>query len=208
MYLHLELKHVPSNRQTEAIERLSRLHGLMAASPGFQDAQICAYLGNPSLYLVVRSWQDAAAHATYRASEAAREFAQDRPAVLPWENAAVQEWEAILTLHGQSSGDYLVRTLYSVAQGRWQTFVEDRGRHDSRQSEAAGFVCGRSYRPLKSGEDTPGEVLVLERYADRESYNRYLESPERAEYERRMDPTIGPLQLVECYAVVAETRAR
>ena len=36
MYLHVEVKLVPANRQTEAIERLERLHRLMAATPGFQ----------------------------------------------------------------------------------------------------------------------------------------------------------------------------
>lgn len=206
MYLHVELKTVPTNRQTEAIDRLTRLHRLMAAAPGFHDAHICAYLGDPARYLITRTWQDAAAHAAYRASPAQREYAQNRPAVLPWENTAVQEWESILVSDGSGSGNYVVRTLYDVAQGRGDDFLEDRRRHDSLQSQAGGLIYVRSYRPLNGAPETAGQALVLERYADRRAYNRYLESAERAEYERHEDSGISQPKLIECYEVVRETR--
>jgi quinol monooxygenase YgiN len=207
MYLHVELKNVPPNRQTEAIDRLSRLHELMAATPGFRDAQICAYLGNPSKYLVTRTWEDASAHAGYRASEAAEEFAQSRPAVLPWENTAVQEWETILTAEGHSSGDLVVRSLYTVEEAGRQAFLDSRTSHETSRAHAGGLVYSRIYRPLKNEEDAQSDLLVLERYADRGSYNRYLEGPGRAEYEREMQPALRQPSLIECYEVLVETAA-
>src|SRR5579875_310895 len=118
MYLHLELKRVPADRRAEACERLTRLHGLMAAAPGFIDAQICAGIDDPSRYLVTRAWLNGEAHAAYRASPAQQDYARDRPPSLPWENLEVQEWQAILLADGSERGSFLIRSLYAVAAER------------------------------------------------------------------------------------------
>jgi heme-degrading monooxygenase HmoA len=204
MYLHVELKTVPTDRQTEAIERLTRLHGLMAAAPGFVDAQICAYLGNPSQYLITRTWDSAAAHAAYRASPAQQEYARNRPPSLPWENTAVQEWESLLISPGSEFGDYVVRSIFEVDKGGWEASIAERWRHDAALAQAGGYVYSRAYRPLNGGS-AAGEALVLERYPSRESYNHYLESAARADYERGADPALSQPSVVECYGIVVET---
>ena len=79
MYLHLELKTMATERLGVAVARLNYLHTLMSKTPGFVDAQICEFLGNPGQYLVTRTWQDQASHQAYRQSDASKEFAASRP---------------------------------------------------------------------------------------------------------------------------------
>src|SRR5687767_219393 len=95
MYLHLELKTVPGDLRDQAVDRLARLHRLMSESGGFMSAQIWADVSETLEYMVTRAWVDAAAHAAYRASDAAKAFAANRPPVPLWENTAVQEWVSL-----------------------------------------------------------------------------------------------------------------
>ena len=203
MYLHLELKAVPVERRSEAIERLGRLHGLMAECPGFQEAQIWGYLGNPGQYLIVRTWDTMEDHKAYRASDASKEFAASRPATLPWENQAVQEWDELVRSAGKSKGDYLVRYLDNVGAGSDDAYLDSRRGHDALNVKAGGVVDVRTYRPI-SGVDDVTEALVLERRHDRAGYDAFLESAPSNDYEANLAPTLYTTALVECYELVQE----
>jgi heme-degrading monooxygenase HmoA len=120
MYVHLELKTIPGELRDQAVDRLSRLHHLMSESNGFVSAHIWADVSDPLEYMVTRAWVDASAHAAYRASVAAKEFAANRPSVPLWENTAVQEWVSMTPIDSLASGDFLVRlvdTLESTSPG-------------------------------------------------------------------------------------------
>lgn len=204
MYLHLELKVVPVERQTEAIGRLTALHTLMSKSPGFNDAQILRYMGKASQYIVVRSWESAQAHAGYRASDAAKEFGSQRVPGL-YSNLLVQDWECEIDSKGSGAGDYVVRSLFQVPEGRWPEFIEDRKRHDELALQVPGVASLRTYRCTSTGEHQ-GEAFVLARRADRNSYNAFLESQQAATYRKSRPEGLYTRLASECYEVVGEVR--
>jgi heme-degrading monooxygenase HmoA len=163
MYLHLELKTVPADSRTAAVERLAQLHSLMAAAPGFVDAQICAGLDESSRYLVARAWHSREAHTAYRASPAQQEYAHNRPSSLPWENLAVQEWQALLLVDAnERRGAFVVRSLWEVAAGAWDAFLDQLRHRDGAR------ISTRAFRALDGNDLAAGESLVLERYDGRD----------------------------------------
>jgi quinol monooxygenase YgiN len=115
MYLHLELKTVPTELRAQAVDRLARLHRLMSETDGFISAQIWSDMSVPLEMMVTRAWRDAAAHGRYRSSDAAKAFAAHRPPVPLWENTAVQEWESTAAIDAFGTGAFLIRGIASRA---------------------------------------------------------------------------------------------
>jgi quinol monooxygenase YgiN len=202
MYLHLELKTMATNRLAEAVERLHLLHSLMATAPGFVSAQICQYLGNPGRYLVVRTWTDGSAHAAFRQTAPAREFAASRPAGFIYDNLAVQEWQRVLDTPGTTDGDYLVRRLHSIEPAGWEAFVSERRQLDAVALRSGGVAGLRTFRMLANEKADDTKAFILERWASRDAYLRFLESPHLAEFQRqaRFDGS----ELIECYQIEDE----
>ena len=203
MYLHLELKAVPNDRLTEGIERLNDMHNLMAQTPGFHEAQMWRYLGAPGQYLIVRTWQDADAHQAYRDTPAAKSFSVGRAPVMPYKNLVVQHWDEVARSPGDSSGDFLVRSLHNVGAGSDDAYLDSRRQYDALVMKAGGVVDVRTYRPL-TGVDDITEALVLERRTDRAGYDALLESTASNAYEAGVAPTLYTTALVECYQLVQE----
>ncbi len=197
MYLHSELKVVPITRQTEAIARLNFLHSLMARTPGFIDAQICQFLGSPSGYWVQRAFENAAAHAAYRASDDAKEFTKVRPVGL-YENLLVQEWECEND-GGPAGGGFLVRETLQVGAGGWGAY----GPVLKGLKPAGGTL--RGWRNIDKAPKDAGNALLLTRWPDRAAYNAYLESQQYPADRDRTATVAAPL-VVECYAVVDEVK--
>lgn len=198
-YLHLELKVVPLGMRQPALARLARLHSLMAAAPGFIEAQVCRYLGDPTRYLVTRTWADAAAHDAYRQSDAQRAFAAT-PAQGLYHNLLVQEWDEASAAHGTSRGLFVVRSVYQAPPDGWEAFDALRRTRNDAALASGGVQYLRTYRPLTA--DAPAETLLLRRWTGREAYDRYLECPERAAVPSPFHPYV-----TECYEVVHEITA-
>jgi quinol monooxygenase YgiN len=118
MYLHLELKTIPTGLREQAVDRLTRLHELMAATDGFLSAQMWADVSDSLEYMVTRAWVDAAAHCAYRSSDAAKAFAASRPPVPLWENTAVQEWISASQVKNLWAGNFLARRVQADEPGR------------------------------------------------------------------------------------------
>ncbi len=196
MYLHLELKTMSTERLTEAVARLHYLHSLMAASPGFVEAQICEYLGNPGQYLVVRTWQDEASHRGYRASDASKVFAASRPAHFIYDNLAVQEWDCLLDVPGKTTGDYIERQLKTIDPAAWQEEISAREQINNDALKAGGVQSLRLYRMLANDKADNTQALILNRWSDRTAYVSYLGGRERP-----------AADLIESYQVVDEIRA-
>ena len=202
MYLHLELKTMATDRLAEAVQRLHLLHTLMAAAPGFVSAQICEYLGNPGQYLVVRTWTEGSAHAAFRQTAPARDFAGSRPAGFIYDNLAVQEWQCLLETPGPAVGDYVVRQLQTIEPADWPAFVTERRRYDSGALASGGVTNLRTFRMLANEKADDTQAFFLERWVDRPAYLRFLESPQLAEY--RQNASFGGPGLTECYHIEDE----
>ncbi len=203
MYLHLELKVVPNERLTEAVDRLFDMHTLMSQNPGFHEAQMWRYLGAPGQYLIVRTWQNPEAHETYRETPAAKSFTVGRASPMPYKNLVVQHWDEVVRSAGDASGDFLVRSLHNVSAGSDDAYLDSRRQRDALATKAGGVVDVRTYRPI-SGIDDVTEALVLERRTDRAGYDAFLESQPSADYEAKVAPTLYTTQLIECYELVQQ----
>src|SRR5262245_32483412 len=115
MYMHLELKTVPTELRAQAVDRLARLHRLMSETDGFISAQIWSDVSDTLEMMVTRAWMDAASHARYRASDVGKAFAANRPPVPLWENTAVEEWDSTTSIEALGTGAYLIRAVDSQA---------------------------------------------------------------------------------------------
>ena len=206
MYLHLELKTMATDRLGEAVQRLHYLHTLMAAAPGFVNSQICEYLGNPGQYLIVRTWTEGSAHAAFRQTAPARDFAGSRPAGFIYDNLAVQEWQCVLETPGAAAGDYVVRQLYSIESAVWPAFVAERRRHDSAALASGGVTSLRTFRMVANEKADDTQAFVLDRWADRAAYVRFLASPQLAEY--RQKARFSGSGLTECYHIEDEVLSK
>ena len=202
MYLHLELKTMAISRLDEAVARLHYLHTLMAATQGFEHAEVCEYLGNPAQYLVVRTWRDRRAHMDYRASQAAKDFAASRPPGFIYDNLAVQEWDCLLDTVGAGKGGYLVRRLEPVGDSAWDAYVEQQAKRHGWAARLGSAASLRTYRMLPNESGFDARALSLETWADRASYVAFLQSTPGLD-----DRAEGPGDInvtVECYRVVDE----
>lgn len=202
-YLHLELKAVPLDKHTAAIARLTQLHGLMSQAPGFVSAQMSRYLGNAGLYLVTRTWADAAAHAAYRQSDAQKAFAAN-PAVGLWQNLLVQEWQDVQSAPGTSNGPFVVRSLYDVGATGWDAFLAARRGFDRAALSSGGVRALTTYHRLDRNGDAPNEALLLRRWTGRAAYDRYLEHEDRAACVAAAGDGAPKPGVTECYEVVVE----
>ncbi len=202
-YLHLELKAVPLDRHTAMIARLTQLHGLMSQAPGFVDAQISRYLGNPTQYLITRTWADAAVHAAYRQSDVQKAFAAN-PAVGLWQNLLVQEWEDVQAAPGSSSGGFVVRSLYQLPDGGWEGFLATRRGFDRAALASGGVQHLKTYRRLDRSGDGAHEALLLRRWTGRAAYDAYLEHADRAAAVAAAGPDAVQPTVTECYELVLE----
>ena len=203
MYLHLELKSVPNDRLTEAIERLNQLHQLMARSPGFIEAQTYRYLGTPGQYLIVRTWLDSRAHQEYRATPEAKDFGIGRPSVMPYKNLAVQHWDEVMRSLGSGVGEFLVRSFHNVGAGNDRAYLASRHQQDALALKVGGVVDVRTYRPI-SGVDSLSGALILERRRDRASFDAYMESVASNHYGLGVDDTVYTTEFIECYQLIQE----
>lgn len=186
------------DRLTESIDRLHYLHTLMAAAPGFGEAQISEYLGNPGQYLIVRTWSDALAHAAFRQTDAARNFALSRPSGFIYANLAVQEGECVVDTPGPATGKYLVRRVDRLEPAGWDVYVAERTLDDAAALQSGGVDALRTYRLLVKEATYDSQALILQRWVDRDSYVRYMSSSDTSL------ATSAKTEIAECYQIVDE----
>jgi len=199
MYLHLELKRMATDRLQEAVERLHYLHSLMSQTPGFLDAQIWEYLGNPAQYLVVRAWTEGAAHAAYRASDLSKTFAASRPAHFIYENYAVEEWDCLLETAGSGAGDYLVWLRQSIDPSAQEVLLAARKREEAAAVASGGVGSLRTSRMLPNDKADPSRLMSLQRWSGRDAYGAYLSTVPTTD--------VRPEGLVEAYKLIDELKA-
>jgi hypothetical protein len=85
----------------------------MSETDGFISAQIWSDVSDALEMMVTRAWLNASTHARYRASDAAKAFAANRPPVPLWQNTAVQEWESTTSIGALGRGAFLIRAIDS-----------------------------------------------------------------------------------------------
>jgi heme-degrading monooxygenase HmoA len=204
MYALQEVLRVSNSRQTEAIKRLQWIHSLMKPQPGFVRAQVSRFLGNPTDYLILRVWDSAGDWARFRETPDGANYPKSRPEGL-YEGLPVgRNWELAIDSPGSGPGSYLVRSIYKVADGRGDEFVENRLRHDKLALEVAGTAGLQTFRCTDDDAENRDTFLVLGRRTGRDAYNAYLESKQAAEYRAGNTRGLYRTQATECYEIVDE----
>ena len=204
MFLIQEILMVANNRQSEAVKRLEWIHGLMQQHPGFTNAQVARYLGNVTQYLILRGWQDAASFDAFRQTPDGQGYSKNRPEGL-YEGAPVgRRWDMVIESTGEASGDFLSRSVYKVADGRWDEFAENRRGHDKLALQVPGIQYLRHYRCTDEDPEYKDTSLLLTRRTDRDAYNALLESPQALEYRNGTPRGLFQSQVTECYEIVSD----
>lgn len=204
MYALQEILRCSNSRQTEAIKRLQWIHGLMQPAPGFVKAQVSRFLGNPTDYLILRIWDSQQDWTNFRATPDGQNYPKDRPEGL-YEGLPVgRNWERVIDSPAGATGNYLVRSIYKVAEGRGDEFIANRQRHDGLAVQIPGTVGLETWRCTDDAEEHKDTFLCLARRVDRDAYNAYLESPQAAEYRKGNPRGLYRTQATECYEILDE----
>ena len=204
MFLLQEVLRVRNTRQSEAIERLNWIHGLMQPNPGFVKASVARYLGNPTDYLILRAWADRDAYLAFRATPDGQDYPKSRPEGLYEALPAGREWTLEIDSPGSVAGDYLVRSVYRVAPEDATEFIENRRRHDGLALQVEGTAVLQTFRCQDQESEHSDTFLCLARRTDRDAYNAYLESAQSAEYRAGNRRGLYATVSTECYEVVDE----
>ena len=205
MYALQEVLRVANSRQTEAIKRLTWIHGLMEPAPGFVRAQVARFLGNPTDYLVLRMWDSPADWAKFRETPDGANYPRSRPEGL-YEGLPVgRNWDLQIDSSNGGPGDYLVRSIYKVGDADREEFVQNRRRHDTLALQVPGTVYLQTFRCTDDADaENRDAFMVLARRTGRDAYNAYLESDQAAEYRKGNRRGLYRTVSTECYEVVAE----
>lgn len=207
MFLLQEILKVRNTRQTEAVNRLHWIHGLMQKHPGFVRAIVARYLGNPTDYLVLRMWQDADSYRAFRQTEDGQSYPKSRPEGL-YEGVPVgREWELKIDSPGTAEGNYLVRSIYRVPPENVEEFIENRRRHDGLALQVPGTASLQTFQCLDKDSEHSDTFLCIALRTGRDAYNAYLESPQSAEYRAGNRRGLYSTVSTDCYEVVDEVRA-
>lgn len=207
MYALQEILRCSNSRQDEAIKRLQWIHGLMKPAPGFVRAQVSRYLGNPTDYLILRVWDSQQDWTNFRATPDGQNYPKDRPEGL-YEGLPVgRNWERVIDSPAGATGNYLVRSIYKVGDGRGDEFITNRERHDGLAVQVPGTVGLETWRCTDDTEEHKDTFLCLARRVDRDAYNDYLQSPQAAEYRKGNARGLYRTQSTECYEIVDELLA-
>ena len=204
MFLLQEVLRVRNTRQSEAIERLNWIHGLMQPNPGFVKASVARYLGNPTDYLILRAWADRDAYLAFRATPDGQDYPKSRPEGLYEALPVGREWTLEIDSPGSVAGDYLVRSVYRVAAEDATEFAENRRRHDGLALQVEGTAVLQTFRCQDQDSEHSDTFLCLARRTDRHAYNAYLESAQSAEYRAGNRRGLYATVSTECYEVVDE----
>ena len=206
MFLFQELLKVTQTRQSELIARQHWIHGLMQPAKGFAGATLSRFGGNPSDYLVLRTWDDEQSFLDFRAGPDGN-YGKSRPEGLFEGVTAGRRYELVIDSPGDAQGGYIVRSQYSVGEGHDpQEFIDNRRRHDALALQVPGHQYLRTFRCLDEEGPGAGTMLVIARRTSRDAYNQYLESEQAKQYRagnvRGLYKTLG----TECYEVVDELK--
>jgi heme-degrading monooxygenase HmoA len=204
VYLIQEILRVNSGRQSEAVKRLNWIHGLMQPNPGFAGAQVARNLGNLTDYLILRRWDGAEAFQAFRRTPDGQGYSKNRPEGL-YEGVPVgRAWDLVLDSPGSGSGNFLVRSIYKVAEGRDGEFLESRRLHDSLALPFPGTISLQTFRCLDDNDEHRDTYLFLTRRTDRDAHNAVLESEAAAKYRASIPQGLFRGLSTECYEIVDE----
>ena len=172
MYLVQEILHFGTRRNSEAVNRLKWIHSLMQPNPGFVAAQICSYLGNSSRHLILRMWENKESFMAFRATPDGQGYSKNRPEGIYEGQPVGREWEDIIDTPGSDKGNFLIRGVFDIAEGRWDDYISLRRSQDEVHLKMGGLQYSRNFKQL----DEENSALMLIRKTSREDHLKYMES--------------------------------
>lgn len=172
MYLVQEILHFGTGRNSEAVNRLKWIHSLMQPNPGFVAAQICSYLGNSSRHLILRMWEDKESFMAFRATPDGQGYSKNRPEGIYEGQPVGREWEDIIDTPGSDKGNFLIRGVFDITEGRWDDYISLRRSQDEVHLKMGGLQYSRNFKQL----DEENSALMLIRKTSREDHLKYMES--------------------------------
>ena len=144
----------------------------MQPNPGFVAAQICSYLGNSSRHLILRMWEDKESFMSFRATPDGQGYSKNRPEGIYEGQPVGREWEDIIDTPGSDKGNFLIRGVFDITEGRWDDYISLRRSQDEVHLKMGGLQYSRNFKQL----DEENSALMLIRKTSREDHLKYMES--------------------------------
>jgi heme-degrading monooxygenase HmoA len=201
MYLLQEILHFGTGRNSEAIKRLNWIHSVMQPNPGFVAAQICSYLGNSSRHLILRMWEDKESFTAFRATDGGQSYSKNRPEGIYEGQPVGREWEDIIDTPGDAKGNFLIRGIFDITEGRWDDYTTLRKSQDEVHKQTGGLQYSRNFKQL----DEENQALMLIRKTSREDHLKYMESHLLADVRRSGPSGTFTAKGNEYYEIIDET---
>ena len=122
MFLLNEILVFSPGRRQEGFDRLSYIHGLMAPSPGFRQAIVARYLGDPQTHTVLRYWDSAEAFQEFRAGPNGN-YGRNRPEGLYTNHPVIPQWQSFAECENPpDDGSLLIKVERPVSAAQWAAY--------------------------------------------------------------------------------------
>lgn len=175
MYVVYETLQVNGGRQREVEERQAWGHTAQPL-PGFVEAHVLKYLGNPSTYLAIRAWEGRSGYDGWDASEARASYLAVRPQGLYAAPPVNEFFETVTHLRaGGDAGIAQCRTVQVAGgqQARYEARVRALG---DLLVQTPGFSSTRTLKFLGN----PNRYLQVTLWASRDALDAFGDSPAMA----------------------------
>jgi heme-degrading monooxygenase HmoA len=196
MFLVNEILVFSPGRRQEGEDRLAWIHSLMAPNPGFKQALVAKYLGDPFRNTVLRFWDNIEAYQKFRETPDGN-YGRNRPEGLYTNERVVPQWDSIHETEGSAQGDFLVKVHREVPENGWDSFTQA-----IKVAEPAlksnGVVYARHFRARDQNQ-----ALTVARFQSRENVERFTASPEYLKMIQSMPEGVVPGR-IEFFEVVSD----
>ncbi len=197
MFVLNEILVFSPGRRQEALDRLAWIHGLMAAQPGFREAIVARYLGDPARHTIMRFWDDEDIFQTFRAGPDGN-YGRGRPEGLYVNERVATPLIGLAETAGSAKGDVLVKVQRDLAAGAWEAFLAVQKKMLSLGEQLPGLVWARSLRARD--EDVS---IAVTRLRSREDAAAMLDSKPYGDLEQQQPEGVTTTR-TEVFEIVSE----
>lgn len=122
MFLLNEILVFTPGRRQEGFDRLAYIHSLMAPSPGFRQAIVARYLGDPQTHTVLRFWDSLEAYHGFRAGPNGN-YGRNRPEGLYTNQPVIPQWLSFAECENPpDDGSLLIKVERPVPAPQWPAY--------------------------------------------------------------------------------------
>lgn len=175
MFLLNEILVFTPGRRQEGFDRLAHIHSLMAPSPGFRQAIVARYLGDPQTHTVLRYWDSAEALQQFRAGPNGN-YGRNRPEGLYTNQPVIPQWLSFAECENPpDEGSLLIKVERPVPAAQWPAYEAYAKATLTLTEKAKGLTSAVAFKAVD--QDAAISITRMRSRADLEAF---VDNPEYA----------------------------